>query len=467
MILIIYLNNNLQQINDILLKTFKEIKIFCYSRIVMETDTKSVPNSNYVYYPRRIGRGSFSKVYKGFNIVNGDIVAIKKIDLDMSANMINRLKMEVEIMKTLNHKHIVKLYDVFYDEYYAYLIMEYSHCGDLSKYLKGRPLKEKYAQKFAIQLSHAMKYLIERNIIHRDIKPQNILVFNKNTIKLTDFGFARYFDKGTMVETLCGSPLYMSPEIIKYKKYSHKADLWSIGVIFYELLTGRPPYNAKTHYELAKKIENNPIYLPKILPLSSECADLIHKLLQKDSNKRISWDNFFNHNWLNLKKANIITVLSTSNQSCVFTTNFETDDVKNERKLSNSFCDPNNLEEICNLQNSLNDNSSIQTFDDMDDTVLIKTTENYINIKTKLRTDYVSNCKIVNEMFTKPICGSPNINNGFIVVDPIETINLVEPIVKGSKNDPNARTIFSGLFGYMNRSVNYVKTYLKHIPNSD
>ena len=103
----------------------------------------------------------------------------------------------------------------------------------------------------------------------------------------------------------------------------------------------------------------------------------------------------------------------------------------------------------------------------MDDTVLIKTTENYINIKNKLRTDYVSNCKIVNEMFTKPICNSPNINTGFIVVDPVETINLVEPIVKESKNDPNARTIFSGLFGYMNRSVNYVKTYLKHIPNSD
>ena len=367
-------------------------------------------------------------------------------------------------MKTLNHKHIVKLYDVFYDEYYAYLIMEYSHCGDLSKYLKGRPLKEKYAQKFAIQLSNAMKYLIKRNIIHRDIKPQNILVFNKNTIKLTDFGFARYFDKTTLVETLCGSPLYMSPEIIKYKKYSHKADLWSIGVIFYELLTGRPPYNAKTHYELQKKIENNPIYLPKILPLSSECTDLIHKLLQKDSNKRISWDNFFNHNWLNLKKSNIITVLSASNQSCVFT-NLKTDDIKNERKLSNSFCDPNNLEEICNIQD--NNNSSIQTLDDISDTVLIKTTENYINIKNKLRTDYISNCKIVNEMFTKPICNSPNNNTGFIVVNPVENINLAEPIVRGSKNDPNARTIFSGLFGYMNRSVNYVKTYLKHIPNSD
>ena len=432
----------------------------------METDTKSVPNSNYVYYPKRIGRGSFSKVYKGFDIANGNIVAIKKIDLEMSPSMINRLKMEIEIMKTLNHQYIVKLYDIFYDEYYAYLIMEYSHCGDLSKYLKGRPLKEKYAKKFAIQLSSAMKYLIERNIIHRDIKPQNILVFNKNTIKLTDLRLARYFDKSTMVETLCGSPLYMSPEIIKYKKYSHKADLWSIGVIFYELLTGRPPYNAKTHYELAKKIENNPVFLPKILPLSSTCTDLIHNLLQKDSNKRISWENFFNHPWLKDPQQNLSKTINIINSSESVFNNFDNLDIKNERKLSNSFCDPNNLEDICKLESELDNNSSIKNYNDINDTVLIKTTENYINVKNKLRTNYITNRKIVNEMFTNPITNSPDGTNGFIVVEPPPNINLVDPIIKGNKTDPNARTIFSDLFGYMNRSVNYLKTYLKQIPNS-
>jgi len=429
----------------------------------METDTKSVPNSEFVYYPKRIGRGSFSKVYKGFNITNGNIVAIKKIDLDMTSSMINRLKMEIEIMKTLDHQYIVKLYDVFYDEYYAYLIMEYSHCGDLSKYLKGRPLKEKYAKKFAIQLSCAMKYLIERNIIHRDIKPQNILVFNKTTIKLTDFGFARYFDESTMVETLCGSPLYMSPEIIKYKKYSHKADLWSIGVIFYELLTGRPPYNAKTHYELAKKIENNPIFLPKILPLSSACTDLIHNLLQKDSNKRISWNDFFNHEWLKTKEKNLTNTINIINSCESVFNNFKDQDEKN---LSNSFCVPNNLENIGQLENELDNNSTIKNYEDINNTVLIKTTKNYINVKNKLRTNYITNCKIVNEMFTNRISNSPDKINGFIVVEPPQNLNLVDPIIKGNKTDPNARTIFSGLFGYMNRSVNYVKTYLKHIPNS-
>ena len=428
----------------------------------METDTKSVPNSDYVYYIRKIGKGSFSKVYKGYNIITGDTVAIKKIDLEMSSTMIKRLKMEIEIMKTLNHDNIVKLYDVFYDEYYAYLIMEYSYCGDLSKYLKGRPLKEKYAQKFAKQLASAMKYLIQRNIIHRDIKPQNILVFNKNTIKLTDFGFARYFDKGTMVETLCGSPLYMSPEIIKYKKYSNKADLWSIGIIFYEILTGKPPYKARTHYELAKKIENNPIFLPKLIPLSSNCSNLLYKLLQKEADNRISWDDFFNHNWIvdNNNKTPVITnnlIKSNSSNELIFPLN---ESENKNVKLSNSFCNPTSMESLPHFD----EDSLIKDYDDINETILIKTTPDYINIKNKLRTNYITNCE--NEMFSEPINFSPpDRENGFVI---IKHLNLKpkEPVLKG-KHDPNSRTMFSGLYTAMNKSVNYLKTYLKNIPNSE
>lgn len=426
----------------------------------METDTKSVPNSDYVYYIRKIGKGSFSKVYKGYNVITDDIVAIKKIDLEMSSTMIKRLKMEVEIMKTLNHDNIVKLYDVFYDEYYAYLIMEYSHCGDLSKYLKGRPLKEKYAQKFAKQLASAMKYLIQRNIIHRDIKPQNILVFNKNTIKLTDFGFARYFDKGTMVETLCGSPLYMSPEIIKYKKYSHKADLWSIGVIFYEILTGKPPYKARTHYELAKKIENNPIFLPKLIPLSSNCSDLLYKLLQKESNNRISWNDFFNHNWItDNNKIPVNLIKSNLSNELIFPLN-ESENKNEDIKLSNSFCDPTSMESLPHSD----ENSLIKDYDYINETILIKTTSDYINIKNKLRTNYITNCE--NEMFSEPINFSPpNKENGFVIIKH-PNIKQKEPMLKG-KHDPNSRTIFSGLYTAMNKSVNYLKTYFKNIPNSE
>ena len=441
----------------------------------METDTKSVPNSNYVYYIRKIGKGSFSKVYKGYNIITGDIVAIKKIDLDMKPLMIKRLKMEIEIMKTLKHKHIVELYDVIYDEYYAYLIMEYSHCGDLANYLKGRPLKEKFAQKFSQQLASAMKYLIERNIIHRDIKPQNILVFNKNTIKLTDFGFARYFDKTTMVETLCGSPLYMSPEIIKYKKYSHKADLWSIGVIIYEILTGRPPYRAKTHYELAKKIENSPILLPKMIPLSKVCTDLLLKLLQKESTNRISWQEFFNHEWIRnsdldnsihkkiVKTRNLrSSSIKSSNSDLTFPS--QSNEQIDDSSLSNSFCSPDSFDNIPE-----NDNDSyVRDCDDIKNTVLIKTTPEYINLKNRLKPNYISSCEPVNnEMFTNPINFSPPTReNGFIMV---KKPYQIDPIQKqrGTNKDPNSRTIFSGLYSYMNCSVNYVKTYLKNIPNSN
>jgi len=440
----------------------------------METDTKSVPNSNYVYYIRKIGKGSFSKVYKGYNILTGNIVAIKKIDLDMKPLMIKRLKMEIEIMKTLKHKYIVELYDVIYDEYYAYLIMEYSSRGDLANYLKGRPLKEEFAQKFSRQLASAMKYLIERQIIHRDIKPQNILVFNKNTIKLTDFGFARYFDKTTMVETLCGSPLYMSPEIIKYKKYSHKADLWSIGVIIYEMLTGRPPYRAKTHYELAKKIENLPIFLPKMIPLSKTCTDLIFKLLQKESNDRISWDEFFNHEWIidsnidNSIQKNMIksynsktSSVKSSNSDISFP--LQSDVQLDDSLLSNSFCSPDSFDNI--PEND--DDSYLKDCDDIKNTVLIKTTPEYINLKNRLKINYISSCEPVNEMFTNPVNFSPPTReNGFIIIKRPQN-KQIDPLQQNSSKDPNSRTMFSGLYNYMNNSVNYVKTYLKNIPNSN
>ena len=90
-----------------------------------------------------------------------------------------------------------------------------------------------------------MKYLLENKIIHRDLKPQNILVTNLGDIKITDFGFARYFDNDMVIRTICSSPLYMAPEIMKNKKYDLKSDLWSVGIILYEMLVGQAPFELK------------------------------------------------------------------------------------------------------------------------------------------------------------------------------------------------------------------------------
>ena len=252
---------------------------------------------NYEVFKKRIGKGAFSSIYKAYNKYSKELVAVKEISLDTLNKYEKSIKNETDIMKNLNHPYIVKLYDTIIDEdtENVYLVMEYMGRGDFSKYLNKRPLKEKFALKYLKQISQAMKYLLDNNIIHRDLKPQNILITDTGNIKLTDFGFARYFDKDIMIQTICGSPLYMAPEIIKNKKYDYKSDLWSIGIIFYEMLMGEPPYKAKNIYQLIRKIENDNIEIPQKFRLSLQCQDLLYSLLEKDPVKRITWDEFFSH----------------------------------------------------------------------------------------------------------------------------------------------------------------------------
>jgi len=254
---------------------------------------------DYIYFNKKIGKGSFSRVYKGYKVGLPDkLYAIKKMEYDPDNQ---RLKQEIEVMKNISHSNIVKLYDVIYQEDSMYLILEYCKNGDLSKYLKNRPLKEEYAQKYLKQMVSALKYLISKNIIHRDLKPHNILVTDNYELKISDFGFARYFESNTLVDTLCGSPLYMAPEIMKNKNYTIKSDLWSVGIILYEMLTGFPPYKVKTIYNLIKSIDQNKINLPTHITISNECNDLLFKLLVKEPEDRINWEDFFNHHWLSLE----------------------------------------------------------------------------------------------------------------------------------------------------------------------
>lgn len=258
---------------------------------------------NYEVFKKKIGKGAFSSIYKAYNKYSKEMVAVKEISLDTLNKYEKSIKNETDIMKKLNHPYIVKLYDTIIDEETdnVYLVMEFMGRGDFSKYLNKRPLKEKYALKYLKQISQAMKYLLDNNIIHRDLKPQNILISDTGNIKLTDFGFARYFDKDIMIQTICGSPLYMAPEIIKNKKYDYKSDLWSIGIIFYEMLMGNPPYRAKNIYQLIRKIENDDIEIPGKFKLSLECRNLLLSLLEKEPEKRITWDDFFNHTLLKEK----------------------------------------------------------------------------------------------------------------------------------------------------------------------
>ena len=294
---------------------------------------------NYIYYNDKIGKGSFSRVYKGYKVGYPDkLVAIKKIDYDTENE---RLKKEIEVMKGIKHPNIIKLYDVCYQDDSIFLILEYCIKGDFSKFLKKRPLKEEYAQKYLLQISSALNYLFNNNIIHRDLKPHNILVTDNNDLKISDFGFARYFEKNTLVDTLCGSPLYMAPEIMKNKNYTVKSDLWSVGIILYEMLTGKTPFKVKTFYNLIRSIDNNEIIFPKNILISDECHDLLFKLLKKDPNQRIEWEEFFTHPWL--KKFYSTESLIIDNKMIDFsiTDSFPRLSILEEKKHNNLFLNYN------------------------------------------------------------------------------------------------------------------------------
>ena len=250
---------------------------------------------NYEIFRKRIGKGAFSTVYKGYNKITNELIAVKEISLDTLNKYEKTIKRETEIMKKLNHPYIIKLYDTIIDNNTenVYLVMQYCEKGDLAKYLNKRPLKEKYALKYLKQISEAIKYLLECNILHRDLKPNNILMTNMGNIALTDFGFARYFESDLLLQTICGSPLYMAPEIIKNKKYDYKSDLWSIGIIFYEMLMGFTPFKAKNIYELIRHIENDDIIIHKKFRISEDSKKLLYSLLEKNPLDRITYEDFF------------------------------------------------------------------------------------------------------------------------------------------------------------------------------
>ncbi len=360
---------------------------------------RSYTIGNYKYIPSVIGQGSFSIVYKGSDEKNNP-VAIKKIISSISIDTID----EIKIMKKLNHKHIVKLIDVIKENNDVFLIMEFCECGTLADFLNKKPLKEKYSQSFIFQISLAIKYLFDNHIMHRDIKPQNILLSNKTFIKLADFGFAKIFNKDEeqLAQTICGSPLYMAPEIIKCNQYTIKADLWSIGVILYEMIVGKPPFKAKNHIELLNKIDNEPIYLPSCIHISQNCRDLIHQLLQKNPNTRISINDFCNHSWI------------LNNDS----------DEESENK-------PNKI----NLGNLI-----IDDYIPKSKSIPISTKSNETTNSDMFVDSYVS------PMFNTPVAFTPNEKTGFIIVDK-------------SNNIISERNITDSLFNYMSNTLNYFKSY--------
>ena len=268
-----------------------------------QTILSGTEGSKYFCTKKLLGKGSFSKVYRGY-IQRMDPIAIKKIRIDKVKKNMNYLESEIKIMRGLKHKNIVNLIDVIWEGNQIYLVLEDCAGGDLKEFIssKGsRPMIEKYVQYYLKQLAEGLRYLRSKNIVHRDLKPQNLLLTKDyDVLKISDFGFAKVIGSEMLAETLCGSPLYMAPEIMNQDSttYTSKADLWSVGIIMYEMLFARYPYRRVSNViDLMKKIKKDPIEFPNSPSVSKECMHLIKNLLKKNPLKRIEWEGFFHHPW--------------------------------------------------------------------------------------------------------------------------------------------------------------------------
>jgi len=257
----------------------------------------------------KLGSGSYATVYKGYKKGNTrEIVAVKcvkKSSLKKSSS--DNLVREIEILKSLDHEHIVKLKDFQWDEENIYIILEYCSGGDLSTFIKQyKRLPENVARKFLRQLAMALQYIRERNISHMDLKPQNLLLDSKDNpqLKVGDFGFAQCILGKEGRDNLRGSPLYMAVEMFLSDSYDASVDLWSCGVILYEAIFGYAPFASKSYEELELKIKSQEeIVIPSTVVLSQNCRDLLSRLLQRDPTKRITFDDFFSHPFVDLEHA--------------------------------------------------------------------------------------------------------------------------------------------------------------------
>uniref|UniRef100_A0A8C8JDW2 non-specific serine/threonine protein kinase n=1 Tax=Oncorhynchus tshawytscha TaxID=74940 RepID=A0A8C8JDW2_ONCTS len=245
-----------------------------------------------------VGHGAFAVVFKGRHRKKTDWeVAVKSITKKNLSKSQILLGKEIKILKELQHENIVALYDV--------QVMVFP--SSLLSLAKGT-LREDTLRVFLQQIAAAMRILNSKGIIHRDLKPQNILLSYTSRkrssihgirIKIADFGFARYLQSNMMAATLCGSPMYMAPEVIMSQNYDAKADMWSIGTVVYQCLVGKPPFQANSPQDLRMFYEKNKSLLP-IIPreTSPPLGNLLLGLLQRNQKDRMDFDAFFSHPFL-------------------------------------------------------------------------------------------------------------------------------------------------------------------------
>ncbi|XP_070839943.1 MAP/microtubule affinity-regulating kinase 4 isoform X3 [Chaetodon trifascialis] len=274
---------------------------------------------------KTIGKGNFAKVKLARHILTGKEVAIKIIDkTQLNPTSLQKLFREVRIMKGLNHPNIVQLFEVIETDKTLYLIMEYASGGEVFDYLvsHGR-MKEVEARAKFRQIVSAVHYCHTKNIVHRDLKAENLLLDADANIKIADFGFSNEFTLGNKLDTFCGSPPYAAPELFQGKKYDGpEVDVWSLGVILYTLVSGSLPFDGQNLKELRERVLRGKYRVP--FYMSTDCEGILRRFLVLNPAKRCTLEQVMKDKWIN--------------------TGYEGDDLKPHIEPVEDYSDPTRIE---------------------------------------------------------------------------------------------------------------------------
>ena len=343
------------------------------SLIISQSNTD--PNKDYKI-STLLGTGGFANVYLGEEKYSGIKRAIKVIKKKPKVNISlmdeSLIKTEIDVLRSLDHPNIVKIFEFYSTKDSFYLITEICNEGELYKEIKqNAPFNEKYCSYVMYQIFSAINYLHKMNIIHRDLKPENILIVKKDKknfpyIKICDFGTSKIFSKNSIQNQLVGSSYYIAPEILNGKNYNEKCDIWSCGVILYILLSGRPPFTGNNELAIVNSIisgkydlNQSPFHM-----VSDDAKDLIKNCLNFDHKKRFSADQCLNHNWIKgFKSKELFNQLKNFSLVKKFMDNlknYKSDSIIQETALAylvHNFPQINDVVNACKLFNILDSNN--------------------------------------------------------------------------------------------------------------
>jgi serine/threonine protein kinase len=367
----------------------------------------------------KIGEGSFGKVYRAKHKKTGAIYAIKSIDKLNKNNQEGKpyFRREIEIMYKVHHPNIVRLFNHFEDDQNCYFVLDYIPKGNLYTILS----KQKTKSFDATTVAHFIKDLIcsiyylhnmDPPIIHRDIKPENVLLSENNKIKLTDFGWSNYIEDTSVRSTYCGTPVYLAPEMIKETGHGESLDIWCIGILMFELLTGNIPFQANDQQTLNANILKNKICWPKDMDLSAK--DLISKILKTDPAERISHTDMLKHPFfvkhVDKVNENFFKPSESSDDKSVYVLSRDTPqlaqkDVNNRKKDQVSTNDGSSTAANSNITSITGSASANPNLKEIGCAVILQDEkENYNKLileHNKLLKDYANLKEAYNEVFKK------------------------------------------------------------------